>query len=424
MQLIGLLDCNNFFVSCERLFRPDLQSTPVVVLSGNDGCVVARSNEVKALGIPMGVPYFQVKAELTQAQVAVFSSNFTLYRDISARVMQALKTEVVALEVYSVDEAFFSLTASSVQAAEIEAVRIKQVIERQIGVPVSIGVANSKTIAKYASEVAKQKAKTQGGPGVACITGADWVAAQAGIAVQEIWGIGSGMSASLRQHDMHTVADFLAANRSQIISIFGVLGARLYDELSEQAVWSIGGRAKGTQKSHMSTRSFAHTTSSKPVVFDAIAYHVGQVAADMRADGMAASTLQVLAKPSRHSDWVLYPGTAVVTLDVPTNDTRLLLTYARELLDIFFDDAVPYKKAGVIVSGLVPTEHIQPTLFAGDTKVTPDPMMAVMDGLNARFGTHTVTVGGQRQAAAWQPKTDWLSPQYTTKWSDIASVEA
>lgn len=425
MEYIGLVDCNNFFVSCERLFRPDLRHTPVVVLSSNDGCVVARSNEIKALGIPMGVPYFQVKQDLAAAKAAIFSSNFTLYRDISARVMRALAGEVSATETYSVDEAFFALTAATPEAAAHEALRIKASLEQQIGIPVSVGVARSKTIAKYASEHAKAQAKAGEGNGVAVITGTTWHALQPTTPLQRIWGIGGRMSAQLRTHALHTVADFLSADRLQVSTLFGVGGVRLYDELSEIAVWPLGSRATVTQKSYMSTRSFKARTHDQQAVTDAVLYHVTQVAADLRADGVGCRYLQVSARPSRHGDWALMNGSAELTLDVPTNDTRVLMHYAEELLGGFFDPRVPYMKAGVVVGQVVPLSARQPTLFTDEaTAKQTDGIMDLVDGLNAKFGKQTIGVGKQVTEEVWRPRTNLLSPQYTTKWPDLATVKA
>jgi DNA polymerase V len=417
MKLVGLLDCNNFFVSCERLFRPDLHRRPVVVLSGNDGCVVARSNEVKDLGVPMGVPYFQVRELLTNANAAVFSSNFTLYRDISRRVMDTLATLVDEVEVYSIDEAFFTLTATDTADAVTQLQRIKQLIEQHVGVPVSLGAAASKTIAKYASEVEKR------GSGVCVLWGDDWRARTATIPLREIWGIGRRLSERFTQHQLHTVADVLAADRMRIAKLFGVNGCRIFDELNEQTVWPVGESVDQVPKSIMSSRSFKTATQERRVVLEALSFHVHQVAAELRQQGLECRYLQVLARPSRHGDWVLRPGTAEAVLTLPTNDTRILLREVGHLLDSFFDRQVPYKKAGVVVGWFSPETTAQPDLFGEVVQAaTMRPVMKVMDELNQRFGLHTVMVGCTSNQGPWASARDHLSPHYTTKWPEIRTI--
>jgi len=419
MHLTGLLDCNNFFVSCERLFRPDLQGRPVVVLSGNDGCVVARSNEVKDLGVPMGVPYFQVRETLTNAGTTAFSSNFTLYRDLSSRVMRTLESLVDEIEVYSIDEAFFSITASTEAAAKQQLVDIKATIERTVGVPVSLGAAASKTIAKYASEQEKR------GSGVCVLTGATWQAVVPTVPLAEVWGIGTRLAERFRQQHMHTVADLLAADRQRIAALFGVAGCRLYDELREQAVWRVGDGATAVPKSIMSSRSFKTATTSQTVVADAVSYHIHQAAADLRRHGLQCRYLQVLARPSRHSAWILRPGSTQCTLPVPTSDTRSLLHEALRLFDSVYDPEVPYKKAGVVLGWFSDVAAAQADLFGTTTTETEGrPVMAVLDHLNHKFGTDVVTLGRLPGVGAWAPARDLLSPRYTTNWAELPLIKA
>jgi DNA polymerase V len=419
MELIGLLDCNNFFVSCERLFRPDLQKKPVVVLSGNDGCVVARSNEVKDLGVPMGVPYFQVREVLTKAGATAFSSNFTLYRDISRRVMQTLADVVDTTEVYSIDEAFFTLSVPDEAIAREKLTSIKARIEQRVGVPVSLGAAASKTIAKYASEKEKR------GSGVCVLIGAAWEHEQATVLLSDVWGIGRRLAERFRDHQLSTVADVRAADRMRIAKLFGVAGCRLYDELGEQPVLRVGAGTSIAPKSTMSSRSFKTATTSQSVVSDAISYHVHQAAADIRSQGLQCRYLQVLARPSRHSDWVLRPGSAECILTIPTNDTRTLVQEALRLFDSFYDPTVPYKKAGVLLGWLNEEVMEQGDLFGATTAATTRrPVMEVFDQLNRKFGNDAVTIGRLPGAGAWAPARDWLSPRYTTNWAEVPKVQA
>lgn len=418
MRLVGLLDCNNFFVSCERMFRPDLVNRPVVVLSGNDGCVVARSNEVKDLGVPMGVPYFQAKDTLVAAGATAFSSNFTLYRDISRRVMTLLNTVADDVEPYSIDEAFFSLEVPDEVVALEQLRTIKQIIEQQLGIPVSVGAAATKTIAKYAS------AKEKRGSGVCVLRGAAWQAEQPNIPVGAVWGIGRRLAERLGQQGVATVADMLATERTSIATLFGVAGCRLYDELSERVVWPVGAVREDGQKSIMSTRSFRTALTDRAAVADALSYHVHQAAAELRAAQMQCRYLHVLARPSRHGDWVLRGGSAECVLPTPTSDTRVLLQHATQLLDTFYDPEVPYKKAGVVLGWFSDARVSQPDLFGTVATDGPDRLLAVFDQLNQKFGGDVVTIGRRAGAGVWAPARDSLSPRYTTNWADLVPVKA
>lgn len=419
MHYIGLLDCNNFFVSCERLFRPDLIGKPVVVLSGNDGCIVARSNEVKALNIPMGIPYFQVKKELEAAKVTVFSCNFTLYRDISARVMQVLRDELPMVEQYSVDEAFFGISASTVEEVYNILSGVKRLIEQQIGIPVSVGAAKTKTIAKYASEREKRAG------GICILTGDDWEKEAATLSLERVWGVGAKLSGKLRTHGLHTVKDLCKTDSNRIARIFGVAGARLQAELNEQSVHAIGSRSESVQKSIMSTRSFATVTHELSAVEDSLAYHVSHVASELRSLGMQCRHLKVLARPSRHSDWTMRTGEAEMILITPTNDTRVLLTEAKRLLGTFFDPEIPYKKAGVLLGMFSESEVVQEDLFGVVSEANQSSeILSVIDTLNQRFGASAITLGKTQKEASWRSGTSKLSPHYTTNWDDLASVRA
>ena len=422
MTYIGLLDCNNFFVSCERLFRPDLAWRPVVVLSGNDGCVVARSNEVKELGIPMGVPYFKVEKELKTAQVAIFSSNFTLYRDISKRVMARLREETAQIEQYSVDEAFFGIRAEDEVSIEAEMRRIKAVIEKDIGVPVSIGAAKSKTIAKQAAEQEKR------GTGVCLLTGEHWQQVAGELSVGAVWGIGRRTAEKCVRHEVRTVAEYMALDRARVAALFGVDGVRKHQELNEQSVYRLGERSAAEQQSIMSTRSMKQALTNRDQIEVALLYHVDQVARQLREKKLEATRLSVMIRPSRHGDWALRGGTAEELLALPSNDTRTLSITARALCRSLYEVEVPYKKVGVVVSGLRPEGISQGELFAAtdqsekrdDGKV----VMAVVDALNDKYGRETMLFGRVRGSRVWDGKHDRLSPQYTTNWSEIADIRA
>ncbi len=415
MSYIGLLDCNNFFVSCERLFRPDLQTRPTVVLSGNDGCVVARSKEVKEMGIPMGVPYFQVKKELSAVNAAIFSSNFPLYRDISARVMAVLREEMAVVEQYSVDEAFFGLEIDEDRVLEV-LIHLRHTVQSKVGIPVSIGAAKTKTIAKYASEVGKKDS------GIAFVHSLSWQQAAKTLDISSIWGIGRKTSEKLRSHGVVTVADFLQQDQARIDKLFGIGGLRLFSELSEVVAHRLGSRS-GEQKSIMSTRSFKKETTELGVVEDSLAYHIAHAAEELRSLGLKAQYISVMARTSRHGDWFMRGGSNEALLPTPTADTRVLLKEGLRLLRDLYETDVPYKKAGVVLGMFSGAAVEQLDLFGSAEAQRDSTMMSTIDTLNRRFGKETITIGRNIYDTAWKASRDYVSPSYTTKWSDIAEIK-
>jgi DNA polymerase V len=412
--MFGLLDCNNFFVSCERLFRPDLLKKPVAVLSSNDGCIVARSQEVKDLDIPMGVPYFQVKDVLTKAGATLFSSNFTLYRDISARVMSTLEQEVGLCEIYSIDEAFFELPDDITQN---EVFAIRTAVMNKVGIPVSIGVAATKTLAKQGSKLAKQQ------QGVCVLDLTLWQTIATEIPCGSIWGIGRQTAVKLRELGVTSVAEFLKLDLAVVRSQFGVVGERIKAELSGATVFSLGESHEEIQQSIMSTRSFEHTTTNRAELQSALAYHVEAVASKLREKQLLASQMTIMVLPSRHGDFFLKTGRKEIIFTQPTANTQDLLHEALRALSVVYEHGVPYKKAGVIVGGLSPQMAATQSLFSQAAEETQHVLDQMRDSLNMRFGHGTIQSAvilpnGARGSAKLRSK------EYTTKWKDIPTVHA
>lgn len=412
--MIGLLDCNNFFVSCERLFRPDLHTRPVAVLSSNDGCIVARSQEVKDLGVPMGVPYFQVKDILTKAGATLFSSNFTLYRDISSRVMETLQKEVGRIEVYSIDEAFFEVDDS---VTEAELMRIRAQVIKEVGVPVSIGAAQTKTLAKQASVLAK---KSQG---VFLLTEVLWAEKISETACGAVWGLGRQTVTKLRLMGVENVAQYVALPLPVLRQHFGVMGERIQNELKGVSVYVFGeGGGSDAQQSIMSTRSFEKTTSNLGDLESAVGYHVTEVAEKLREKKLLAGRMSVSILPSRHGDFFMHRGSIEVAFSSPTNETKNFLSEAIAALKKVYEKDVPYKKAGVVVSSLVPEDFSTGTLFfepKKDSKV----LDTLTDMLNDKFGHGTVRSGVIKKNGA-RGSSKLRSKEYTTRWGDIPTVSA
>jgi len=418
MRYLAVLDCNNFFVSCERLFRPDLRHRPVVVLSSNDGCVVARSQEIKDKGIPMGVPYFQIKDTLKDIGATYFSSNFTLYRDVSDRVFAVLASLVSDLEIYSIDEAFFAIEADSAVVAAAEAAAIKREVERRVGIPVSVGVATSKTLAKLANDVAKKERAS----GVFVLESGDSVAVFGQRLLGEVWGVGTRLSRRYSEAGLVTIGDFVSAPRERIQAIGGVVGTRTHAELSGQVAYPLSLR-RTLPKSITSSRSFGSKTNDRALIHDALAYHVRSVAADLRRDGLVAGSLSVLLLTARHSDWVLRGGVTTMQLVVPTAETGVLLKEALRLADSLYELGVPYNKTGVVLGNLLPAVAVPASLFTpATTAAEMGALDRVIDGLNTRFGHGRVVLGKFTKTPAWQSRQETLSPAYTTNWQELPIV--
>lgn len=411
MKHIGLIDCNNFFVSCERLFRPDLLGRPVVVLSSNDGCVVSRSQEAKALNIPMGVPLFQIKDIVKDNNVALFSSNFPLYRDVSARVMTALKTLLGLMEQYSVDESFFEIDSSQ---ATLDHLRfIKDTVERQVGIPVSIGVAATKTLAKIAAGEAKRSG------GVFILSPREWEVMAEEFLLREIWGVGPGLSKRLSEHGMTRASHVISAEPRQLSTIFGVGGVRLKAELSGQSVFAVT-PSRAQQKSIMSSRSFAKAIHSKAGITDAVAYHLNHALEDLRAMDAVAVHCSISVRASRFSDYAFSGIYEAITLAVPSADPRAYLKPILEVIDRQYDPEVPYKKAGITISGITAQSAVSGELFPS---IDNSKVLATVDAINSRYGGGTIAFYGEREGATRTAKK-FSSPRYTTSWSDIPTVGA
>jgi DNA polymerase V len=411
--MMGLMDCNNFFVSCERLFRPDLQKRPVAVLSSNDGCIVARSQEVKDLGIPMGIPYFKVKDICESEKIVLFSSNFTLYRDISSRVMQTLASEVGPCEIYSIDEAFFKVDPS-ITHEEMRDVRDR--IIKKVGVPVSIGIASTKTLAKQASALAKKK------EGVCMLTADAWKNIQKETSCSSVWGLGRQTSSKLRELGVQNVSEFLKLDRAVIRKHFGVAGERIWSELQGIAVYEVGETSSDVQQSIMSTRSFEKTTERLPELESAVAYHVSFAAEKLREKKLVASRMHVAIQTSRHGDFMLQGGYGPVTLSNPTANTQELIKEAlREVKKLYKKD-VPYKKAGVVLSGLMPESYVTGALFSIAER-KDQALDEIADKINERFGHNTLRSGVILQNPT-RASAKLRSKEYTTRWKDIPTVRA
>ena len=412
-KMLALVDCNNFFVACERLFRPDLWYKPVVVLSNNDGCVIARSDEAKALGIPMGAPYFKYRIFCQYNGVAVFSSNFALYRDLSARVMSLLSDHVTQIECYSVDEAFLELSPKSGQSYLQLGHALRKKVFQYLGLPVSIGIAPTKVLAKLMTECAKQ------GEGVV-----DWShlldpeLALAQCPVDTIWGIGQRMALRLRQLGIDNALDLRDSMCSALGRNADINIRRLIDELKGHSVYPLQ-TIEEPHRSMRSTRSLGQATRCYDNLKRAVSFHVVQAVHKLHRENQCAGHITVFIT-SRD-----YGGKQVASceLDRPSSDPATLLKAAQKLLYQCYQPQYFYHKVGVLLNKLEAVDSPQLSLFGHDND-QKQPRVQAWQAVNRRFGDGTLRFAVQGfNDSTWHARKDYSSPRYTTHWHELRTVK-
>lgn len=421
--MYALVDCNNFFVSCERVFRPDLEGKAVVVLSNNDGCVVSRSNEAKAMGIKMGTPFFQLEKYCRSGLLVPFSSNYTLYGDLSARVMSLLAEESDHLEIYSIDEAFFTLDGLTPEALEAHCRELVTRIRQWVGIPVSIGIAPTKTLAKLASHFAK---KYKGYRGVCLIETEEKRRKALGmVPLSEVWGIGRRLAPRLQAKGIHTALDFASKSREWIFGELHVPGLCTWLELNGQvAVEDAGHEAR---KSICTSRSFADMISAYEELREHVADFAASCARKLRAEGTLARKVTTFIWTNRFREDLQqdYPS-ATLCLPSAANSTQEIVGAALQALRSIYQPGYLYKKAGVIVSDILPQEEVSQVLFdEGDPLIREKEavLSALMDRSrqDGRLGELRLAV--QRKGHyADGIRSEHRSPLYTTSLDQIIKV--
>lgn len=413
---IALVDCNNFYVSCERVFRPDLHNVPVVVLSNNDGCVVSRSNEAKALGIKMGQPWFECKALAEEHGILALSSNYALYADLSNRVMSILSDYSPRHEVYSIDECFVDLTGTPKLRAVSYAMR-----ERVIawtGIPVCVGIGPTKTLAKLANHIAKKHPRSMGVFNYNDLTQAQQEKLLSQIEVGEVWGVGRRISARLADHGIHTVQDLRMAHTATLRAEFGVVIEKTQRELQGVACIDLQ-EVVPDKKQIVSSRSFGQTVRDVAVLKDAMSTFVANACAKLRAQGSHAALIQVSLHTNRfRKDLPQYNPSFALPLPQPTNDSLVVSRWADYLVGRLFKPEYAYKKAGIMLGEITPVGQYQAD-WLEPTQVTDTRLMDALDGLNKRFGRGTVKVSTQGAHSGWQMRQERKSPSYTTDWASM-----
>ncbi len=412
----ALIDCNNFYVSCERLFNPALRNRPVVVLSNNDGCIIARSNEAKALGIGMGEPFFKVRHLLKRCGVRVFSSNYALYGDLSARVMSVLAREEPSLEIYSIDEAFIRIPAGRLAMRE-RGLELRQTIRKEIGIPVSIGLGNTKTRAKIATRIAK---KYPGYDGVFDIEASDHKdTVLAATKISDVWGIGRRSADKLRRHAIKTALSLKNSDRKLIQRLLGVNGVRIMMELNGIPCMELE-QCPPSRKSIVSSRSFRHAVTRLPDLKEAVSLYVSIAAEKLRSQNLVAGTLHVFLSTSRHrKGQAHFSESSAVTLPQPTSATNMLIKAAVSELDKIYRPGLYYNKTGVMLTELGHAGMRQKSIFCSSDDMRYTALMQTLDRINSRWGRDVLRFAATGTRREWLMKQEWRSPAYTTCWAEL-----
>ena len=424
MNRLGLVDCNNFFCSCERVFNPALQGKPVVVLSNNDGCIISRSDEAKALGIPMGAPLHEQQAVIRKHGVHVFSSNYTLYGDMSARVMSILRDEVAAIEVYSIDEAFLQVP---VGFTEEQARALRSKVLQWTGIPVCIGIGSTKLLAKVANRHAKKNKAVTGG--VFDLTGYwDPDEILSGMETGDLWGVGRNLAQRLRGMGVKTALEFKQADPAAIRKSMGVIGERMLRELNGIPCLELE-EMPPDRKGVMASRSFGSPVETLEELEEALANHVARASEKIRRYGLLATRMEVFLQTNRFKkEEPQYSRGIGITLDRPSNSTAELMAKARDLLHRIYRPGYRYKKTGIQFAHLVSEEEYQPELF--DQPKARIDVDRIVDEMNRRMGDPKNPVisrasqGTLRSGKGWKMRAERHSPHYTTSWGELPVVEA
>ena len=418
--MFALADCNNFFASCERVFRPDLQGRPVIVLSNNDGCAVARSNEAKALGIKMGDPFFKIRHIVERHDVAVFSGNMALYGDMSQRVRWVLEEFAPAVEVYSIDEAFLDLRGMTGVDFDEYAKRISAECWRQTSIPVSVGVAPSKTLAKIASKLCKQYPKLRGGCYMHRPQDIEKVLRK--FPVEDVWGVGRRSAARLYTLGVKTAWDYVQLPETAVRKMFGLVGLRTWRELQGQPCIEFEDGFEAKQSICVS-RSFASEISDVEELSEQIANFASSMAEKLRQQRSVVSEMTVFAYTNRFKENQPQTyGNSLVHFDPPTNDQRTIVARAVAAAHEAYRRGYGYKKAGVVATRIMQENDVVHSLFE-DTEAAEREhrITSALDAINGTYGRGTVKLAAQGSGRI-KSSSEKQSPHYTTLWSDIPTV--
>lgn len=429
--MFGLIDCNNFYVSCERVFHPDLWAKPVVVLSNNDGCIVAQSPEVKKLGIQRGTPLYKVKHLIDKYKITIFSSNYTLYGDMSSRVMRILADNAPNIDVYSIDEAFLDLHGMDLIDKRVYGENLVKTVRRSTGIPTSLGIAPTKTLAKIASRFAKKYPAYNG----CCIieTVEQREKALKMTRVSDVWGIGYRSVKKLQSHGVFTAWDLTQQSQEWVQHMLTIVGVRTWKEL--QGMPCIHTADAPEKKSICTSRSFGRSVTSYDDLAESVSNFAARCAKKLRAQKSVCALVSVFIKTNKHrKDLDQYFNTQYIQLPVPVSDTPEIIAAALKGLRMIYQEGFQYKKSGVILQEISSASAVQQDLFDETDRRKLNALSSVMDQINNHGGQEYVRMAAQgvpafegdnaQNKAAWCLKEEFKSKCYTTKLKDVISVKA
>lgn len=418
--MFALADCNNFFVSCERVFRPDLQGKPVIVLSNNDGCAIARSNEAKALGIKMGAPFFKIRDIVRRHNVAVFSGNMALYGDMSQRVRWVLEEFAPGIEAYSIDEAFLDLRGMKNIDFDAYAKRISAQCRKMTSIPVSVGIAPTKTLAKIASKLCKQYPKLRGGCYMYRPQDIEKVLRK--FPIEDVWGIGRRTAPKLKARGVNTAYEFTQMPEGVVRMMLGIGGVRTWKELRGIPCLEFEDGFEAKQSICVS-RSFSSEIYEVKELQEQIANFASAMASKLRKQQSVTSEMVVFAYTNRfREDVPQVHANTLVPFITPTAEERIIIAQAVSAAKTLFKQGFGYKKAGVIATKIVSEKHVMHSLFEDREAVEREhKITSALDAINAAFGKGTIKLAVQGSGEI-KSSSENQSPHYTTRWSDIPLV--
>ncbi|MCD0475300.1 Y-family DNA polymerase [Flavobacterium sp. EDS] len=418
--MFALVDCNNFYASCQRVFEPHLIGKPVVILSNNDGCVIARSDEAKLAGVPMGAPAFKFEALFKEKNIYVYSSNYALYGDMSNRVMNLLRTYTPDIELYSIDEAFLKFTGFELFDFNEMGISIRKKVTKGTGIPVSIGFAPTKALAKVANKIARKFAeRTQN---VYIIdTEEKRIKALKWTKIEDVWGIGRKHAKRLKQKNILTAYQFTQLSDAWVRKEMAVVGLRLKHDLEGKPTLDLEGPRN--KKMIATTRSFETKYATYDEISERVSTFTASCAEKLRRQNCHCNMVTVFIQTNYlANDQSQYSRSITINTDFPTNSTIELNQAAQKGLKEIYKTGYSYKRAGVVVMGLTPNDETQLNLF-NTSNPKHQPLMSVIDKMNLSFGDNKVKFGVQSLGRQWKMKQDRLSPKFSTKLKDVITIE-
>ncbi|MFG6687957.1 Y-family DNA polymerase [Mariniflexile sp. HNIBRBA6329] len=418
--MYALVDCNNFYASCERAFNPNLRNKPIAILSNNDGCVISRSDEAKVLGLPMGAPIFKWEGFCKENNIQVFSSNYPLYGDMSSRVMAILQQFTPDVEVYSIDEAFIQFKGFENYNFTDYGNQIRTRVLKWTGIPTCVGIAPTKALSKVANKIARKFPKET--KGVYVIDSEEKrLKALKWIKIEDVWGIGRGLTKRLKAKKCNTAFDFVQLPDDWVRKNFSITQWKLKKDL--EGIPTLQLDEVSSKHAIATTRSFEYTFSDIENIKERISTFATSCAEKLRKQGFSCHVIYVMLSSDRHKkDLEQHSASRLITLSYPTDSSLIISKQAVEAVISIFKKGIKYKRAGVIVMGLVPTNNHQLQLFEHENP-KHKPLMKAIDGLNAKYADSKVKIANQDLKRTWKMRQERLSPRYTTNINDIIKVK-